>query len=68
MACAPLIESETLTLTQYSEKEVTISQTSPYEYTVITNSLVRDMVSFSSTYNVRSSESLRGVALACNKI
>ena len=46
MACAPLFKSETITLTQYGEKEVTISQTSPYEDTIITNSRPREMVRY----------------------
>ncbi len=46
VACAPLIESETITLRQYGEDEVTISQTSPFEDTIITSSGAREMVSF----------------------
>ena len=45
VACAPLIESETITLRQYGEGEVSISQTSPFEYTTITNGRTREMVS-----------------------
>jgi len=45
VACAPLIESEAITLRQYGEGEVSISQTSPFEYTTITSGRVREMVS-----------------------
>ncbi len=44
VACAPLIESETITLRQYGEGEVTISQTSPFEDTIISNTKNREMV------------------------
>lgn len=44
VACAPLLRSENIVLTQYGENEVTISQTSPYEDTVFASAAPRDMV------------------------
>ena len=44
VACAPLLASETIVLTQQQEEEITISQTSPFEDTVIASSAPREMV------------------------
>ena len=44
VACAPLIPSENITLTQYRVAEITMSQGSPFEDTVITSTGTREEV------------------------
>ena len=45
VSCAPLVMSENIVLNQYGVREVTLSQGSPFEDTVITTTESRDDVS-----------------------